>query len=527
MASISKSPQGYFTLQFFDPHGRRKTIRLGKSFKRKGAETVKDRVEELVSAKASGHSWPLELAMWESTIGDDLADKLATAGLVPTRERHTLGGFLRAFLDKHADAKPNTLKNYKAAVAKLLDFFPEKTDLRDITQLQAQDWEASLVKKPRLKAAKRQGEDRKGKDDKPEPLSPKTRGRLGKFARQFFNLGLKKKLIRENPFLAVKASEKRNKSRDRFITRQIADQVFEACPDAIWRLIFALTRFGGLRCPSEVLALQWRDVNWEKGKMLVHASKTEHHEHGGERVIPIFAEIRPHLQDAHELAKDREVFVISRYQKQGPKLGQIFGDILRKACIKPWPKIFVNLRATRATELRAEGFPEHVVNEWMGHDQDTAEDYYLQVTDADFEKACLGVPRAAKGAALNVQDGAAGSLDAKAVIPWKSTDDDYGQEVVQDGAGYLDDDVTGLVHPTGVEREIENIAGGKGLRQNADLSAAASMEDLLAALRKHREKLTPAVLENLRVTVALFAGQQPSKIELSHAHIAELPSPSI
>ncbi len=43
------------------------------------------------------------------------------------------------------------------------------------------------------------------------------------------------------------------------------------------KLIFsALTRFGGLRCPSELTRLEWRDVDLPNGRMIIPASKTEH-----------------------------------------------------------------------------------------------------------------------------------------------------------------------------------------------------------------------------------------------------------
>ena len=45
-------------------------------------------------------------------------------------------------------------------------------------------------------------------------------------------------------------------------------------------LIFALSRFAGLRCPSEHLALRWSDINWERSRMIVQSPKTEHHEGG-------------------------------------------------------------------------------------------------------------------------------------------------------------------------------------------------------------------------------------------------------
>ena len=46
------------------------------------------------------------------------------------------------------------------------------------------------------------------------------------------------------------------------VARSVATKVSEACPDADWRLIFALARFAGLRWPTEVLGLRWSDVDW-------------------------------------------------------------------------------------------------------------------------------------------------------------------------------------------------------------------------------------------------------------------------
>ena len=44
-------------------------------------------------------------------------------------------------------------------------------------------------------------------------------------------------------------------------------------PDWKWRLIFALSRFGGLRCPSEHLALTWADVDREGDRIRVRTPR--------------------------------------------------------------------------------------------------------------------------------------------------------------------------------------------------------------------------------------------------------------
>ena len=72
------------------------------------------------------------------------------------------------------------------------------------------------------------------------------------------------------------------------------------------------------------------------------------------------------LQEAFDDAPEGTEFVIRRYRCDKSNLRTQFMRILTKAGVTPWPKLFVNLRATRATELREE-FPGHVVDSWIGH----------------------------------------------------------------------------------------------------------------------------------------------------------------
>ena len=60
--------------------------------------------------------------------------------------------------------------------------------------------------------------------------------------------------------------------------------------------------------------------------------------------------------------------------------------IIAKAGLEPWPKLFANLRASRATKLAGE-HPAHVAAAWLGHSTLVANKYYWQVTEADFTKA--------------------------------------------------------------------------------------------------------------------------------------------
>jgi len=162
-----------------------------------------------------------------------------------------------------------------------------------------------------------------------------------------------------------------------------------ACPDAEWRLIIVLCRIGGLRCPSELQPLTWGDVDWENNRLTVHSPKTEHHAGGESRVIPIFPELLPHLEEACDQAVPGEENIITRYRTYNTNLGTQLGRIIKRAGLKPWPRLFSNLRATRQTELAAR-FPLHVVCEWLGNSAPIADKHYLQVTDQDYASAIAG-----------------------------------------------------------------------------------------------------------------------------------------
>ena len=78
-------------------------------------------------------------------------------------------------------------------------------------------------------------------------------------------------------------------------------------------LLLALARYGGLRTPSEPLALEWNDVNWERDRFRVVAPKTEHQD-GGERWVPLFPELRPFLEEAFEWAAPGTIHVVTRWR---------------------------------------------------------------------------------------------------------------------------------------------------------------------------------------------------------------------
>lgn len=379
MASLINDGNGTWRVQFFHPSEpkRRRTLRPGRMSVR-DANRFLVGVESLVSALKQERFPDDETALWLGKLSDDLTTRLAAVGLIKPKAApsiNTLGALLEKFMSIQ-DVKPNTRVTYEQTRRELLAYFGADRDISTIGPLQADEW--------------RQWQKNKG-------LAEATISRRVKTCRQVFRKAIKWKLMVENPFEEVKTGSQQNRSRQRFISREMADQVLKACPNADWRVIFALSRFGGLRCPSETLLLRWSDVDWDKGTLTVTSPKTEHFAGKDRRVIPLFPELRRYLYEAFEAAPVGSEFVVSSYRRKNSNMRTQFERILARAGIEPWPRLFHNLRSTRQTEL-GEQFPAHVVCAWMGNTEKIADAHYNQVTDEHFRRAA-STEQAAQNAA--------------------------------------------------------------------------------------------------------------------------------
>src|SRR5262249_5006701 len=181
-------------------------------------------------------------------------------------------------------------------------------------------------------------------------------------------------------FAEIKPGSMSNETRLYFIDRETTEKLIAAAPNAEWRLIIALARWGGLRTPSEPLALTWDDVKWDQGKLRIDSPKT------GERWIPLFPELRPHLDEAWYAAETGAKYVITKSREPGVNWRTTFKKIITRAGLTPWERLFQNLRASRETELAAD-HPLHMVTASIANSAPVAAKHYLKVTDADFDRA--------------------------------------------------------------------------------------------------------------------------------------------
>jgi integrase len=355
---------GYATVQFTLAKKRR-TLRLGK-VDRRAAEKARLHIEQLVAAKDHG-TIPTDTREYLDRLSDRLYSRFVRVGLVEARQaavRTQLKPFLDSYIDGRTDLKQNTLENLSQVRRGLVEFFSHDRFIDSITRGDVKDWHRRLK----------------------ESLAPATVAMHVKKARQFFADAIDRKLLTDNPFKAVRAGKQTNAERQRYIPAADVMKIIAACPDAEWRLLFALARWGCLRVTSETHVLRWADIDWQALRMTVRASKTEHHEGGGVREVPILPEIKPYLIDVLEAAPDGAEYVFDRLRLNADNLRTQAQRLIRRAGLTPWPKTFQNLRSSGETDLTLR-FPLHVACAWAGNSEVIARRHYLQVTDDHYRQA--------------------------------------------------------------------------------------------------------------------------------------------
>ncbi|HBB74755.1 MAG TPA: hypothetical protein DC048_09945 [Planctomycetaceae bacterium] len=346
-------------------NGKRHAVRLGRVNKRI-AETARLMIESLEAAVAAGHSPDRETAEWVGRLGDEIHGRLVRAGLVPAREQAsttitTLGQHLEKLFGSLGKQKPTTARNYARARRLLEEFFGKDRKLDSITEGDADAYKRWLL-------------------DRYAPASASVDLRR---ARQFLKAAVRQRLIPVNPFAEVTCGSQINDERIAYVTAADVELVIAACPDNDWRLTFALPRYAGLRFPSEVKDLKWADIDWENSRFTVRQKKLEHHPGRATRTVPIFAELRTHLERAFRERAAGAVYVLPR-ARTTTALSTHAKRLVTKAGVTLWPKLFVNMRGSCSDDLERRGVPEKAINAWIGNTSRVRQRHYHAVRPEDW-----------------------------------------------------------------------------------------------------------------------------------------------
>jgi integrase len=414
MASIVNDPNGRKRIQVQRPDGRRGTIRLGQMSTR-DAEKILTHVRALESAALSNTSLDASVIAWLRGISPRLHKRIAANKLCDPRGKatpNTLQAVIDAFVARRSDVKPQTKLVWQQAKNHLTRIVGAGRDIAEITPADADDFRRTMRAE----------------------YSEAFTAKMVMVSKAIFRDAVRRRLIAESPFATVRNGSQRNPDRQFYVDRATVEKIIAKATDPEWKAMIALARYAGVRVPSEPMALKWGDIDFEQGRLTIHAAKTAHHEGKGVRVIPLFPEVEKHLLTLLEQAEEGATHVFTRLRRPNANLRTTFTKLVTRAGFTPWPRLFNALRASCATDLAAK-HPAHVAAAWMGHSESIARGHYLKVTDADFANALEseGAPKCAPGHNGNKRDErqpvhiAGGFPPEKAVSPEKAVLCETGQ----------------------------------------------------------------------------------------------------
>lgn len=380
MASLSKEPgRSSWKLVWHDADKRRRSIRLG-AMPKKTAEQFKVRFEELLGVLRGRGSIPAPIQSWIDSLPEVLQERLARADMIKVRERWTLGKLCDAYLESRSNVADATKVRDKQVVNRLLGYFGRDRLLESITVQDAEQWR------------KRLAADGNQRDEKRNELADNTVRRRTGVARQVFSTAIRWGHLSSNPFDGLATTVRANMERRAFIPWDDVLLVIEQAPSIQWKTLIAFVRLTGCRVPSELQGLRWADIDLAGRSIIIRSPKTAHH--GGDHVmrsVPMFPELVPfisRLADAVGPGVDVPLScsVFPMACDPAVNLRTQLTRMIVKAKLIPWPKLFVNLRSSRETELLA-AYPAADVCRWMGHSPAVAARFYAQARPEVAERA--------------------------------------------------------------------------------------------------------------------------------------------
>lgn len=370
-AQYDQSRNGW-RIQLYTHTGRRLMLWLG-DLKESKAIKIATMLEEIKKARMLGTEIEGDAKKWIGMIGPRIRRQLEEYDLIKPIAATRIPTKLRAFLDhyfvENSQLAPQTITNRKNSANHLCTFFGESLEIQRITAGDA---------------------DRFARHQYATFLDASA-GTTCSHAKSFFKLAVRYGAITSNPFEDVRVAKTSDQSRREYIDAMTIEKVIEKAPNQLWRTIIVLARYAGLAVPSEILSLRWSLVDWEGQKFTVTKPKNIHHANHV-RVVPLFPRVRTELEKLFEEAPEKEDLVCPRYRtgKASP-----FRDGLIKICadasIPPWPKLWMNLRASARTDLE-HLYPSYLCDAWLGHSSKIAKKHYLMATDSDYRAAAKGEP---------------------------------------------------------------------------------------------------------------------------------------
>lgn len=214
--------------------------------------------------------------------------------------------------------------------------------------------------------------------------------------RRAFHLALEAELLVRMPHFPKKLEE--SAPRAGFFEVEELQAILPPLPEP-FKAPVSFAYLTGWRFASEVLTLQWRNVDFETGTVRLDMGSTKNK---GGRVIYMTEQLRTLLEEQRQktLAVQRETgqiipFVFHREGQRLTKYDRVWHQACQAAGLPG--KIVHDFRRTAVRNMVRAGIPERVAMQMAGHKTRSVFDRYHIVSDSDLQEAARRLERALAG----------------------------------------------------------------------------------------------------------------------------------
>lgn len=359
----SKARRGYRFRAYVAQDGarRRLSIWLG-DLPEKEAVAFRAHADAILEAQTAGIPIARQTKQWIDRLEPDLRDKLQPIFAVDRTAEYWIDKYRTQIAQ---DVQESTFCAIDDSLDHLQTAFG-KTQIRAISPEDLLAWQLELAK-TRAKS---------------------TVGKIGRHIRAFFAWLETRRAIDETPaFLLTTTNDVGAKH---FIDRDILAKLLEVNSDPEFGVLLQLARYAGLRIPSEIRLLKYSDADAVTGRVKIRDVKRAR-----DREIPLFPELvnlfNPEgVHNSDSNARSVPALVLPTLAEcPGSTLDSRLRSLIATAGLRPWPRLWHSLRASRETEL-VQQFGLKAASTWIGNSEAVALKSYLLVTDETWRKATQG-----------------------------------------------------------------------------------------------------------------------------------------
>jgi len=210
------------------------------------------------------------------------------------------------------------------------------------------------------------------------------------FIKQVFRWAANYGYISYNPAEEIKYSTGKKKKRIRWFTKDELIKIFDYADEHFPKFspVFKFLYYTGMRL-SEVVALQWQDVDFKNKMIRVVDSKTP----SGFRRIPMRPEVEKILKNLPRKENNKFVFAGTKNKSwNSSHLTHIFKEILKKVGINEPGVCLHTLRHTFASHLAMSGVSLDVIRDLLGHSSVVITEIYAHLAPDHIQEAIRKLP---------------------------------------------------------------------------------------------------------------------------------------